>query len=418
MTEFQHLKEIDLAGNLLCNWNAVLNIVGQFPLLENFSVAHNAIRDINSSTLIGIKYDKLKILNLNNCSVQSFRTVQMIAEMMPNIESLCVAKSNLSDIEECDSIQGFRNLRELDCSGCCLDKWVNQVSKFATLPRLESWSLDDNSITSIPSDAGASPFFPNLSSLRISGTAVSTWMDLEGINSFLSLKALRFTTIPLTEGLGQAEVRSNSIARFSKLEYFNGSRISNDERREAERRYITLVSQSLQKANFNENEKSSFLEKHPTFLQLTEKYKNLSISLKNRLEKGGTLATSIYNVTIKSMAASSCTMEPVVRRLPATMTVERIKAMCSRIFHMDYDLLQLRFRKDKADSFPVEMDDNSKSLDYYGLCDGAEVLVDEVDLRTRELQSKMNDDILDERIVELGRSMAIVKNAQTERQKL
>jgi hypothetical protein len=339
----------------------------------------------------------------------------MVAETMPNLESLCVANSDLSDIERHDDVKGFQNLRQLDCSGCGFDRWENQVSKFVTLPLLESLSIDDNPIPSIPSDAGISPFFPSLLSLQINGTAVSTWMDLEAINSFASLKAFRFKNIPLTASLGQGEVRSTSIARFPNLEYLNASRISNDERLEAERRYVTLVSHSLQKGNFNEDERIAFLDKHPRYIELTEKHKNLTIYLKNRMERGGNLAESIYNITIKSMAASSCTMEPIVRRLPGTMNVERMKAMCSRTFNVDYDLIRLRFRTDNADSFPIEMEEDSKTLDYYGLCDGAEVLVDEVDLRARALDSKRNEEQLEERILEHDRSIAVLQNAKTQR---
>ena len=429
MAEFQHIKEIDLAGNLLCNWNQVFKIINQFPLLEIFSLAHNYIREIkvNVITLVGAQFDKMKILNLNNCSIQSFGTVQFVAETMPNLESLCIANSNLSDIDKYDEMKGFQNLRHLDCSGCGFDRWENQISKFATLPLIESLSIDENPIPYIPLDAGICPFFPRLLSLQISGTALSTWLDLEAINSFVSLKALRFKNIPLTASLGQGEVRSISIARFPNLDYLNASRISNKERFEAERRYVTLVSYSLQKTkmpNDNENESDTnddcpariaILEKHPRYLKLTEKHKNLAIFLKNGMGKGGNLATSIYNITIKSMAASSCTMEPVVRRLPGTMNVERMKALCSRIFDVDYDLICLRFRTDKTDSLPIEMDEDCKTLDYYGLCDGAEVLVDEVDVQARALDSKKNDDDLEKRMFELDRSITAMQNIRVRR---
>ena len=415
MAEFGHIKDIDLAGNLLSSWIETFDIIRQFPLLENFSLAHNYVRDINPSSITVINFDNMKILNLNNCLVQSFKTVEIVAETMRNLESLCVANSNLSDLKSSDGVKGFQNLRDLDCSDCGFDEWENQISKFSTLPRLESLSVDDNPIPSIPSGAGADSSFPSLLSLQISGIAVSTWMDLEAINSFASLKALRFKNIPLTASLGQGEVRSNAIARFPNLDFLNASRVLKDERIEAERRYVTLVSNSLQKGNFGEDERKVFLEKHPKFLGLTEKHKNLTIYLKNRMEKGGNLATSIYNITIKSMTASSCTMEPIVRRLPGTMNVERMKAMCSRAFNTDYDIIRLRFRTDTADSLPVEMEDDSKTIDYYGLCDGAEVLVDEVDLRAQALDSKRNDEKLEERISELGRSIAVLQNAKRER---
>ena len=102
----------------------------------------------------------------------------------------------------------------------------------------------------------------------------------------------------------------------------------------------------------------------------------------------------MYNVTIRSLAPSSCTMEPVSKRLPGTLNVERLKALCSRVFGLDYDLIGLRFRTDaQQDSLPVEMDDDDKTLQYYGLCDGAEILMSEIDVSARavDFQKKQEE---------------------------
>ena len=427
MAEFQHIKEIDLAGNLFCDWEQVFKIIHKFSCLEIFSLAHNYIRDIDEG-IVHLQFDKMKILNLNNCSIQSFETVSRIAEMMPNLESLCVANSDISDIEKYEINNGFQKLRQLDCSRCGLDRWQNQVSKFATLPLLESLSIDENPILCIPLDAGMRPSFPRLLSLQISHTALSTWLDLEGINSFVSLKGLRFNSIPLTENLGQGEVRSISIARFPHIDYLNASRISQKERNEAERRYVTLISYSLKKCNTlveqNENRNDlvgecsnriKILHDNPRYLELAEKHKNLIIFSKNGMDRNENLATSIYNITIKSMAASSCTMDPIVRRLPGTLNVERMKALCSRIYDIDYDLICLRFITDKEDGLPVEMDDDCKTLDYYGLCDGAEILVDEIDFHARALDTKNNDKELEKRMMEMDRNISAMQNVRVRR---
>merc|ERR1711937_907517 len=124
---------------------------------------------------------------------------------------------------------------------------------------------------------------------------------------------------------------------------------------------------------------------------------------------------SIYNITIKSMAASSCTTDPIVRRLPRTMNVERMKAMCSRVFDIDFDLIRLRFRTDKVDSLPIEMEDDCRTLDYYGLCDGGEILVDEIDLQAQALNSTRKEEELEEQILEHERNIAVLQNARGQR---
>jgi tubulin-specific chaperone E len=391
--EYRQIKEIDLAGNLLWQWFQVLKIMRQFPSLEHFSIAYNYVRDVGgikrNPALFGMTFDRIHILNLNHCAITSFATIQWVADTMPNLESLCVANNDLSDLSSMQ-VSGLEHLQRLDCSNCRLDSWQDQVAKFGRLFQLESLSLDDNAIASIPRDAGLSAF-PQLTSLQIPGNAFSNWMDLEGINSFAKLKVLRLKNLPLTAELGQAEVRSLCLARYPQLEILNGSIISNTERVDAEKRYVAMLSHMLQRRPMVESLKvvndDILAAEHPRFAELKEKYHNLVVVSggSNGRTGGGenNLASSVLNVTLKSMAPSSCTMEPVMRRLPDTLTVERVKALCSRLFGgIDYDLIRLRFcNNTDGQSLPVELDDDEKPLNYYGIAaDGAEIFMDEVDV--------------------------------------
>lgn len=340
--DFGNIRDIDLAGNLLCNWKEVLKIINQFPLLQDFSVAYNRIRDVELPTL---QLDRMKVLNLNSCSIGTFRTIQWVGKSMPNLESLCVAFSDLSDITS-TKIEGFQNLKLLDCSNCKLSSWTEHVEKFGSLPNLEQLSLDDNPISSIPISQSEDPYFPSLLYLQIAGTAVETWTDIEGINSLAKVKSLRLKNTPLTSTLGQGEVRFLSVARFPGLGYFNASAVSTKERVEAERRFVSLVANLLSKPeNESEESKAQLLVEHPQYSALREKHKSLIISVQNQGgSSGSNLASSVCNVIITSMAASSCCMEPLIRRLPGSLKVGRLKALCARAFTLDVDLMNLHFR--------------------------------------------------------------------------
>lgn len=339
--DFGKIKNIDLAGNLLCSWDEVLKIMDQFPLLENFNIAHNRIRDIDRSPM---NFDRMKILNLNSCSIGT-QTVKWIGSSMPNLEGLCIANSDLPDIENCD-IEGFEKLRSLDCSNCKISSWEKQVEKFSSLPLLEQLSLDENPISSFPTTSEKSPYFPSLRLLQIGGTRLERWEDLEGINILLrTVKSLRLKNTPLTSTMGQGEARFLSIARFPGLEYFNGSSISKHEKQEAERRYVSLVANLLSK-EMCEVDKERLQSENPQYSKLLEKHKNLVITDPKATNgaAGTNLAASVCNVTITSMAPSSCDMEPIVRRLPDSLAVGRLKALCSRAFALDVDLMSLHFR--------------------------------------------------------------------------
>jgi hypothetical protein len=52
------------------------------------------------------------------------------------------------------------------------------------------------------------------------------------------------------------------------------------------------------------------------------------------------------NVTITSLSAESCEMAPIQKRLPSSLTVGRLKALCARVFGLDFDLQVLHYRSE------------------------------------------------------------------------
>eukprot|EP00980_Cylindrotheca_fusiformis_P024244 scaffold11680_cov142-Cylindrotheca_fusiformis.AAC.2 len=405
--DFGNIRNIDIAGNLLSNWPEVLKIMNQFPLLNNFNVAYNRIGDIDVPLE---HFDHIMVLNLNSCSIGT-KTMQWLGQSMPNLEALCIANANLSDLESYD-VGGFDNLKSLDCSSCQLSSWEKQVGKFAIFPKLEQLSLDENPLVSIPTTTDRSSYFPSLLSLQIAGTAVQSWTDLEGINQLLTtIKSLRLKNTPLTSSMGQGETRFLAIARFPSLEYFNGSVIAKHEKQEAERRYVSLVANLLSRME-EEGAKEKLVSEHPNYLVLLEKHKNMVISTaKNQNGAGTNLASSVCNVTIRSLAVSSCDMEPIIRRLPDSLPVGRLKALCGRAFGLDVDLMTLHFRVER-DAFPAELDNDDNTLNYYGVCDGAEILMNEVDAEARELEARRLKEEQERKIVEQENEVTAMQELQ------
>mmetsp|Transcript_23195 Transcript_23195/g.48007 ORF Transcript_23195/g.48007 Transcript_23195/m.48007 type:complete len:658 (-) Transcript_23195:75-2048(-) len=446
MEEFRHLKGIDLAANLLCDWEDVLEILRQFPLLENVSLASNRINDLVSAR--EGEFSLIRSLNLNNCNIGSFRTIQLLGKSMPKLEELCVAHCDLSDIGACNSecstddeddkpsalAEVFQNLVLLDASDCQLTSWEKQILQLHQLPKLESLILNDNKINVIElleynsgeAEPGAlqsfeGAIFPALTSLQLAGTSISSWASIDSLDNLPSLRSLRLRNTPLTNTLGVGEVRSTVIARLSRIEYFNASPITDRERLEAERRYVSNVARELlmtssemtlcdtlnQSYNNNtgnckdnnqahseiDDTQTQIFTLHPRFKALLDKHKDIMVSLTaGSHSKGdvvcnqGGIGDDVINITIRSMAASSCDMEPLRKRLPRSLKVGRIQAMCARAFGVDIDLQILHFRV-KGDPFPTELDDADHTLAYYGVSDGAEILVNEVDVDAREREN-------------------------------
>ena len=373
MKEFGHLKGIDLAGNLLSDWQDVLEILCQFPNLQSISLASNRINDLGSIDIR--QFSLVKALNLNNCNIGSFTTMQLLGKAMPQLEDLCLAHANLSDIENCLSkktmldLKGlFPSLILLDLSDCHITSWETQIMPFRSLPQLKSLVLNNNAIGSISIPKYFSENedgFPSLASLQLAGNPISTWTVLDDLNNISSVRSLRLRNTPLTELLGVGEVRSTAIARFPNLEYFNASPISDRERLEAERRYVCAVARELllisseallssnpsnddgEKKNINVDDKQAEVYgRHPRFQALVSKHKEtmMALTAESDSASGGKIGEDIINVTIRSMSAVSCDAQPLQKRLPRSLQVGRIKAMCARAFGIDIDLQILHFR--------------------------------------------------------------------------
>jgi hypothetical protein len=90
------------------------------------------------------------------------------------------------------------------------------------------------------------------------------------------------------------------------------------------------------------------------------------------------LAASVVGLVLRSMAGASCMMEPQVKKLPLSMSVGAVKQLAARLFKCDPALQRLSFR-DNPGAYPSLMDDDAKPLSYYGVTEGGEVLIEEVD---------------------------------------
>ncbi|KAL9186960.1 hypothetical protein ACHAXT_010680 [Thalassiosira profunda] len=428
MEEFGHLKSIDLAGNLLSDWEDVLAILRQFPNLQSVSLASNRVNDLNPTSLEGFAMTGITNLNLNSTNIGSFRTVQRIGEAMPHLEELCVAHCDLTDIESCKlATSAFQSLVLLDLSDCKLTSWETQILPFGTLPQLESLILNDNAIGRIEISKDDATIFPKLASLQLAGTSIPSWSALDDLNNLPALRSLRLRNTPLTGSMGVGEVRSTAIARLPKLEFFNASPVSERERTEAERRYVSNVAREMlmfssgallsndgtggdDEANAKQAQMHA---RHPRFASLMEKHKEtMMASASSTGAMGqGNIGDDVIGLTIRSMAASSCDMEPLTKRIPRSLKVGRIKAMCARAFGLDIDLQVLHFRIE-GDPFPTELDDAEHTLAYYGVTDGSEILVNEIDVEARERDKARELEEHSRRVEEQEQHVAVLQSMQ------
>ena len=266
------------------------------------------------------------------------------------------------------------------------------------LPALSELQLQGNPLESVlPAE---STQWPVLDRLHVGGTHISSWDSIDAFNSFPVLDRLRIGSIPLFEidGLGPSQARMYIIARMPGLRMLNGSEVRDREREDAEKAYITLAGEDFAKregahsiadlfptpsdtdpAGKGDNEAAiaRMEQAHPRWFILREMYREHVAAAVAAAST--TLAANAVSVVIRSMAGASCDARPLEKRLPLSMSVGALKQLAARAFKME-DLAMVRVTyRDSPGAFPAVMDEDLRALSFYGITNGTEILVDEID---------------------------------------
>lgn len=96
-----------------------------------------------------------------------------------------------------------------------------------------------------------------------------------------------------------------------------------------------------------------------------------------KMVEGSDIASNLINVTINNLTfASGGSLEPLKKKLPNSITINRLKVMVKQLYGLDHHLQFLSLRLYK-NSVPILLDDEMSTLGYYGAIDGAEIFINE-----------------------------------------
>ncbi|KAA3487081.1 tubulin-folding cofactor E isoform X2 [Gossypium australe] len=344
-----NLKELDLMGNLITDWKDVGTICEQLPHL----VALNLSNNLMTQNMTGLPLLKaIRVLVLNSTGI-NWSQVEILEHSLLVIEELHLMGNNISSIKPTSSstVQGFDSLRLLNLEDNCLAEW-DEIMKLSQLKSLEQLYLNKNKLTCI--------FYP----------------DKNKIQEFLSNhESCEESYFPLSDnpiadpGRGGLP-RFVLIARLAKVEMLNGSEISARERKESEIRYVRLVMSKL----LDNPEEINRL--HPRFVEL----KNFYGIEDERPSVGAAgpqkMASGLLSITLKCVASSVGEKLPLTKKLPATTTVGKLKALCESFFKLKSLKLKL-FLQEEGSPLPMLLDDEMATLMDMGIGNESTIIVDE-----------------------------------------
>lgn len=414
-----HLKHLNLNETRIQTVDTILRVGRALPALQELVLANN---NNNSNT--------------NSVTMCHSMNESSYCSVTDNKEGGTTTTKTTRSITELanELAEAFPNLVFLDCSNCTAlllrtmlqdDEEVLEnnalVTAWSKLPKLQSLSLDDNpDLTGFGKRSDESEtaiFYPALQHLQFAGTGVADWKHVAAWNNNFNsddlsqtthLTSLRLRNCPITSKLSPAVCRSQIIYSFPGIQVLNASAVTAQERREAARQCIRLQTTSTTKHSQHDYWISQYPELAAAAAAAASRGSPTSAAIANGGD-AGLLAVfadfCVVNVTIRSMAAASCTKEPLIRRLPTQLTVGKLKALCARQFRLDIDLQALSFRRSTADAFPEAMDCDDHTLHYYGVPDGAEILMNEIDLEAVAREQEHSTQLLTQRVDQQEREL-------------
>lgn len=232
--------------------------------------------------------------------------------------------------------------------------------------------------------------FEKLEGLFLANNVVDGWDSVDALNDFPALAEVRLTGNPVT---AEAATRHEIVARVGRLSQLNGSLIADQERKDAEIRYLRRVlglvksesagntggaleeTKNVAEARAPQTGSEAVAAAHPRLQALLGSYGELSTHV-TRTAGTGKMGEDMLQLTLTCVAASAGERAPQVKKVPMTITVGKLKLLCEKLFKVKADSQRL-FYKEPFMGMPELLEPDDYDISYLGVRDGARILVEE-----------------------------------------
>nr|XP_023661098.1 tubulin-specific chaperone cofactor E-like protein [Paramormyrops kingsleyae] len=231
-----HVVELDLSNNKLQDWHEISKIVSNIPNLDFLNLSSNPLSESPLDASCAEAFVRVRRLVLNNTHV-SWETVHTFTREIPELEELFLCLNEYEAVTH--SAVPCPSLRLLHITDNNLQDW-GEVRKFgAMFPCLDTLVMANNSLASIQDSGDAlHRLFPKLRSINLHNSGLNRWEDIEKLNCFPMLEEVRLLGIPLLQTYTNSERRSLTVAQLPSVSVLNGSKVTDEEREDAERFFI------------------------------------------------------------------------------------------------------------------------------------------------------------------------------------
>ncbi|XP_029010054.1 tubulin-specific chaperone E isoform X2 [Betta splendens] len=367
-----NVQWLDLGGTLLCSWDDVAAITRQLERLEGLQLSSNRLRLPSEPSLHCQAFCSLKVLALNSCDL-TWTQVLECAPMWPQLEDLCVEDNNITELQRPEGV--LQGLKSLSLSSNRLVQ--HTVLSLSALPSLEKLNLSNTGLSDIRfNDTAPGSFthmFPALKSLNLDQNSITEWRVVDELAKLSSLVQVSCRGNRLVSSDGNPRTANQMlIAKLGRLVVLNGCEVHPEDRRGAELDYIKMFGEEWLKAAGQSLTSTQFTCQHPRYQNLIDKYgapeegelkKQEPFTLKNQLLK----VTFVF--------PDDAQRKPMEKKLPASMVVQKVKGLLHRLLKVPAASLRLSYTSPKVAGTEFEIDSDLKTLQFYSIEDGDQVLV-------------------------------------------
>ncbi|XP_042388414.1 tubulin-folding cofactor E-like isoform X1 [Zingiber officinale] len=376
-----NLKELDLTGNLLSRWQDIDTLCKALPALEILNLTNN-LMDCKIPYIPSL--GGIRVLVLSNCGI-TWNQVEELKESLSAIQELHLMKNNIQIIVCASNArgQGFDSLRVLNLEENHIESW-DEILKLSYLRSLEQLHLNRNKLRQIyyPLDQRmtGSDFstkatnirpFECLQCLLLGSNEIDNAASIDSLNLFPRLMDIRLSDNPIVDPSKGGVSRFVLVARLAKVKFLNGSEVSQRERKESEIRYVRLVMSKMQSDDLEEIQRF-----HPRFVELKALHGIADETPSSGISGPQKMSSGLICVTLKCVGASMGEKQPLTKKLPSTVTVGKLKALCESFFKLKGIRLKLFIQEQEA-PLPSLLDDDMIPLGDVGVSKETTILVDE-----------------------------------------
>ncbi|XP_037947546.1 tubulin-specific chaperone E [Teleopsis dalmanni] len=370
LKDFTSLTTLNLSRTLIWNWETVADIVAQISTLRNLNLSSNYLQLPRNEQINDLEpaFRNLKHINLRNCGL-NWVDVLHVAKLWPQIQSLSLQENPISELSEVNCKNIFKNLRELDLH-CTKLVDFKQICKLGNITTLRCLNIMNNAIEEIKlPDCESNEklnIFLELENINLFNNPI--WNEADAFNELDKLPKLR--QLSKTPHLKSSfdEMFSKAVSMIMNLDVLNKVKIDPKERRGAE--YDTWKKYAVEWVQASKSNETlhEFYKKHRSYEILIKKYGSAAAFIPIVNAKKSNL--------IKLRIENKKTGEMWEKKVPRVITVQTLQGLIVKHFNLELlNMPHISYADTKYPDLVVQLDNISKTLDFYSIQDNDKIIV-------------------------------------------